>query len=291
MTGLGPSGTSLFAPSLLLANGRFFAVGSGAFGTGGGAMVWTSKDGRSWSRVEAASFQDRSVKDIVDSPVGTFAIGYEAPIESDDTRGFLVWPVRAEGSFGEPRVIDLVGADRIISGASWTGREFLAWASTRWRVGETTLLSSQDGMTWTVLSTITRPASSYISDVLAVGDRLIAVGASGRVFRPRAWVSDDEGRSWTIANVEGADGYIANVSMEAGSLIARGTAPALDGDDASWSSIEGTAWIRLPDDKDTPAIPGFHSSIPASIGKLTCVAGTFDALAVPHGAIYCRLHT
>jgi hypothetical protein len=279
----------LFAPSLHLANGRFFALGYGHFGSGGGAMVWTSADGLSWSQVEATSFQNRSVDDIIESPSGTFAIGHEAPIDSDNTSGFLLWPVAADGSFGEPRVIDLGGDQKILSGATWTGREFLAWASPRWTTGETTVLNSRDGRTWTVQSKITRPAENYVSEILAVGDRLIAVGYSGRAFplTPRAWVSDDMGRSWNVASVEGTDARIADVTVEAGSLVARGIAPSLDGSDVSWSSIDGTAWTRLPDDEDRPAIAGFHSSVPGSIGNLACVAGTFEGVAVPRGAIYC----
>jgi hypothetical protein len=281
----------LFAPSLQLANGRLFALGYGHFGSGGGAMVWTSADGRSWSPVEAASFQDRSVDDVIESPFGTFAIGHEAPIDSDNTSGFLLWPVQAGGSFGEPRVIDLDGDQQIVSGATWTGREFLAWASPRWTTGETTLLSSRGGTAWTVQSKITRPAENNVAEILAVSDRLIAVGYSGRAFplAPRAWVSDDGGRSWSVASVDDTDARIGDVTAEAGSLVARGVAPSLDGPDASWSSIDGTDWARLPDDEDRPAIAGFHSSVPASISNLACVAGTFEGGAIPRAAVYCTV--
>jgi hypothetical protein len=283
----------LFPPSIHLANSRFFALGYGHFGSGGGAMVWTSTDGRAWSQIEAPSFQNRSVDDIIESPSGAFAIGYEAPIDSDNTSGFLVWPVAADGAFGEPRVIDLGGEQKILSGATWTGQEFLAWASPRWTAGETTVLNSGDGTTWTVRSKIARPPENHVAEILAVGDRLIAVGYSGSAFplTPGAWVSDDVGQSWTVATVDEAEGSIADVTAEGGSLVARGIAPSMDGPDVSWSSVDGTTWTRLPDDEDRPAIAGFHSSRPASVGSLACVAGTFERVAVPRGAIYCTLRT
>jgi hypothetical protein len=282
----------LFAPDVQFANGRFFAIGYGHFGTSGGAKVWTSTDGRSWAPVEATSFQGRAVDDIIDSPSGIFAIGHEAPIDSDDTSGFLVWPVRPDGSFEEPRVIDLGGGDqKIVSDATWTGREFLAWAWPRWTAGEATVLSSQDGTAWKVRSRITQPAESFVSEILAVGDRLVAVGYSGTAFplKPGAWWSDDGGRSWSIASVEGTDARLASVRAEAGILVARGVAPSSDGADASWSSIDGTAWTRLPDDEDRPALPGFHASVPASVGDRVCVAGTFEGDSIPTSAIYCTL--
>jgi hypothetical protein len=283
----------LLAPSLRLANGRFFALGYGHFGSGGGAMVWTSTDGRVWSQVEAPSFQDRSVDDVIESPSGTFAIGHEAPIDSDNTSGFVLWPLAADGSFGEPRVIDLGGEGKILSGATWTGREFVAWASPRWTMGETTVLNSEDGKTWTVASQITTPAASSVSQILAVGDRLVGVGYSGSVYplTPRAWVSDDLGRSWTLASVEGTDARITDLTAEGNRLIARGIAPSLDGSDVSWSSTDGITWTRLPDDEDRPAIAGFHSSGPTSLGTVACVAGTFEGVAIPRGAIYCTLRT
>jgi hypothetical protein len=284
----------LFVPSLHVTNGRFFALGYGHYGQSGGAMVWTSADGRDWSRIEQPSFQSRAVDDIIESPFGTFAIGHEAPIDSDNTSGFLLWPVRADGSFGEPRAIDLGAGQKLVSGAIWTGGEFVAWAWPRWAMGETTVLHSPDGQAWTVRSTITRPAENYVAEILASGDRLIAVGYSGRAYplRPRAWVSDDSGRSWTVASVEGRDARIADVAVEdGGSLVARGVAPSLDGNDASWSSIDGSAWTRLADDEDVPAIAGFNSSVPASIDNLACVAGTFQDVAGPRGAIYCIVRT
>lgn len=283
----------LFVPSLHRAEGRFFALGYGHYGGGGGAMIWTSADGLDWSRIENPSFRDRAVDDIIESPFGTFAVGHEAPIDSDNTSGFLLWRVQADGSFGEPRAIDLGESQRLVSGAIWTGREFVAWVWPRWDVGETTVMRSRDGQAWTARSTITKPARHFVSEILVMGDRLIAVGYSNRAYPlvPRAWVSDDGARSWTLGSVEGTDALLIDVALEEGGLIARGLAPSLDGAAASWRSTDGTSWTRAPDDEDTPAIAGFRSSAPATIDGLSCVAGTFDDAAGPRGAIYCIVRT
>jgi hypothetical protein len=281
----------LFAPSIHVASGRFFALGYGHYARGGGAMVWTSSDGRSWSRLESPSFRDRSVGDIIESPDGTFAIGHEAPIDSDNTSGFLLWPVHADGTFGKARVVDMGREGNLVTGAIWTGEEFLAWAWPRWTIGETTVLRSVDGITWTIRSSITSPAESYVADMAAIGDRIIAVGYSGRTFplTPRAWVSEDSARSWSVASVEGHDARMEGVDAAGGGFVARGAAPSLNGDVASWSSVDGVAWTRLADDVDRPAIPGFSASVPVSIGDLVCVAGTFEDGTVPRAAIYCIL--
>jgi hypothetical protein len=283
----------LFAPSLRVVNGRIFALGYGHYGEDGGARVWTSTDGRAWAKVEAASFRGRSVDDIIDSPFGTFATGYEAPIDSDNTSGFVVWRVDVDGSFGEARSIDLGEDQKLLSGAAWTGDEFLAWASPRWVVGETTLLHSRDAANWKVRSTIATPPESYASQIMPSGDRLLAVGSSGGAFPlvPRAWVSDDGGKTWRVASVEGTDGRMFSVAVDAGRLVARGVAPSLDGDAASWTSSDGSVWTRLPDDEDVPAIARFTSSSPASIGTLACVVGTFEGAGGPRGAIYCAVRT
>ncbi len=283
------SNADLFAPSLRRVDGRFFALGYGHYGGSGGAMVWTSVDGSNWFRIEAASFLGRAVDDIIESPFGTFAIGHEAPIDSDNTSGFLLWPVQANGSFGPPRAIDLGDDQRLLSGAIWTGREFVAWAWPRWSTGETTVLRSPDGRTWAGRSTITKPAEHYVSDILAVDDRLVAVGYSNAAYplRPRAWVSDDHARSWTLASVAGTDALLAHVALEGGGLVARGVAPSLDGEPASWRSIAGASGSRARDDEDLPAIEGFRFSVPASLDHLTCVAGALDADQAPLGAIYC----
>jgi hypothetical protein len=223
------------------------------------------------------SFRNRAVDDIIQSPFGTFAIGHEAPIDSDNTSGFLMWPVRADGSFGKERVIDTGGDPNLVGGAIWTGEEFVAWGLRNgpW-AGPTVVLASPDGRAWSVRATIPGPGNdAVVSDIVAAGDRLLAVGYEGRTYplTPRAWVSDDHGRSWTLATVEGTDAAIRTVERENARLVARGTESSGSNSQAvSWESIDGTVWTRLPNDEDMPAVPGFSALTRATIGERTCVA-------------------
>ena len=108
--------------SIQRVGGRLFALGYGYFGRSGGAVVWTSVDGRAWTRIRSGSFQGRAVDEIIKTPLGTFAVGKNAPVDSDNITGFLMWPVDADGSFGEVRVMDTRGALPLVTGAMWTGR-------------------------------------------------------------------------------------------------------------------------------------------------------------------------
>jgi hypothetical protein len=277
--------------SLRHVDNRLFALGYGHYGPDGGAMVWTSVDGRSWSRVESASFRGRAVKDIIDSPSGAFAIGYNAPIDSDNTSGFLLWPVHADGSFGRPGVVGTSDTEPFAIAAVWTGQEFLAWGHDRWNDGPTTLLASPDGKTWAYRAEISGLNSGFVSQIVAVGDRLVGVGYEGRHFplSPRAWTSEDAGRSWKLAEVPAGDGAMWTVGIEGSALIARGnTSPDSDQRIVSWSSTHGTTWTRLPDDEAMPALPGFSAFTTATLGDRTCAAGTFFDETPSRATIYCR---
>jgi hypothetical protein len=283
----------IYFGSLRRLGDRLFALGYGHYGPDGGAVVWTSEDGRAWSRVESSSFRGRAVEDIIDSPFGTFAVGHEAPIDSDATSGFLFWPVRGDGSFGTVRVVDNTDGPRLVTGALWAGGEFLAWGyrDGPWRDGPTTLLASQNGKTWTVRAEISAVKRGAVMQIVEAGDRLVAVGYEGRRFplSPRAWTSKDGGRSWRLSDVPSADAAMYSVSVEGSLLIARGR--EFSGPKqrvVSWSSTDGRAWTRLPDDEDMPALPGFSALTRATIGDRTCVAGTLFEETPVRAAIYCR---
>ena len=126
-----------------------------------------------------------------------------------------------------------------------------------------------------------------------VGDRLVAVGYEGRTFPvpPSAWTSTDRGRSWSLATVPSDNAAMYAVAFEGSVLTARGRTFSDSGSQlqtVSWSSTDGTAWTRLPDDEDMPAVPGFSALTRATIGDRTCVAGTFFDETPFRAAIYCR---
>ena len=281
--------------SLRRVRDRLFSLGYGHYGLAGGAVIHTSVDGRSWTRVESASFQSRAVEDIIDSPAGTLAIGYEAPIDSDNTSGFVLWPVGADGIFGTARVVKLPSGPALVSGGTWTGTEFLAWGVRDGPagVGPTTLLASPDGKAWTVRGEVSAPQGADVRQIVLVGHLLVAVGYEGRTFpiSPRAWTSTDGGQSWSFATVPSDNAAMDAVAIERSVLIARGTAFSESGDQrqtVSWRSTDGTAWTRVADDEDMPSVPGFSALVTAALGDQTCVAGTVRDDTSSRAAIYCH---
>jgi hypothetical protein len=281
--------------SLRRVGDRLFSLGYGHYGSAGGAVIHTSIDGRSWTRVELPSFQSRAVRDIIDSPAGTLAIGYEAPIDSDNTSGFVVWPVRADGTFGTARVIKLPAGPALVSGGAWAGTEFLAWGVRDGPsgVGPTTLLASPDGKVWTVRGEVSAREGADVRQIVLVGDSLVAVGYEGRTFpiSARAWTSTNGGHAWSLAAVPAENSAMDAVVVERSALIARGTAFSESGDQresVSWRSTDGSAWTRIPDDEDLPSVTGFSALVTATLGDQTCVAGTIEGNTSSSGAIYCR---
>lgn len=290
-----PIPTDFGIASLHLVGDRLFGLAFGHYFTqdfAGGAIVVASTDGRTWTRVESASFRDRAVDDIVETPFGSFAAGIEAPIDSDNTSGFLVWPIRPDGTFGKPRSIDTAGGPPLVSGVTWLGDALFAWGGTNGPYGGPPIvLASTDAIEWTVRSTIEGAVDADISDIAELGDRLIAVGINGRHYplTPIAWFSDDRGRTWRQASLEGSDSAIYEVSVEGGRLIARGRISY--GDDSrpiSWESADGETWTQLPADTDLPDVLGFTPFTRVTFGGRTCVADGIPSGDSSRAAIFCR---
>jgi hypothetical protein len=281
--------------SLRRVGDRLFSLGYGYYAPAGGAVIRTSTDGRSWTPVGSTSFQSRAVDDIIDSPAGTLAMGYEAPIDSDNTSGFVVWPVRADGTFGTARVVKLPSGPALVSRGTWAGTEFLAWGVRDGPsgVGPTTVLASPDGKAWTLRGQVSAPEGANVGQILLVGDVLVAVGSAGRTFpiSARAWTSTDRGKSWRPATVPSDNAAMNAVAFEGSVLIARGTGFSESGDErhsVSWRSTDGTDWTRLADGEDLPSVSGFSALVTATLGDQTCVAGTVLGDPSSSGAIYCR---
>ena len=275
------------------AGGRLYALGYGHYGGYGGAVVWTSANGRDWSRVKSGSFLGRAVDDVIRTPLGTIAIGSNAPVDSDNITGFVTWPVSGDGSFGAMREPDVPSSFQLVAGAAWTGTELLAWAGRQGPYPSriTTLLSSGDGTSWSLRGQLRADRRSYVAQIISVGDRLVAVGYSGFRFplTPQAWWSSDGGRTWKTAEVDGEDARMSSVQFEGSRLVARGRQSyGADELAVSWTSTDGRSWARLPGDQDLPAIPGFSGFSPLAIADRTCVAGTFYDDERTRAAIYCR---
>lgn len=275
------------------AGGRLYARGYGEYGGYGGAVVYTSADGSEWSRVRSSSFMGRAVDNVIQTPLGTIAFGSNAPVGSDNITGFVTWPVKGDGSFGAMQVHDIRSSFPLVAGMVWMGAEFLAWGGRRgpYPSRVTTLLASPDAQTWSPRGEIRGIRSGYVAQITSVGDRLVAVGFEGQRFplTPHAWTSNDAGRTWRTADVEGADAPMRSVTVEESQLVARGVQSWGANELAvSWTSTNGRSWSRLPSDQDLPAILGFSGLAPVAIGNRICVAGSLHAEEPTRAAIYCR---
>jgi len=272
---------------------RLFSLGYVNGKNYAGAIVWTSTDGHSWTRIRSTSFEGRSLRRIVRTPFGTFALGYNAPPDSDNTSGFLLWRVRDDDSFGPMREIDTGGVPALVSNAGWTGDEFLAWGLKYHPMaaqGPTIVLASSDGSRWVKRSAIAGGRLAVVFDIVGARGRLFAVGYQGReVAEPHIWVSDDSGRSWTNAVIEGEDAMVEAIERDGSRFVARGITGSHSTPRAvSWESDDGLVWTRVPDDQDLPFIEGFSAASPVTVDGRTCVAGMFSEPTPTRAAIYCR---
>jgi hypothetical protein len=279
--------------SLHLIDDRLFGLGYGQYDDLGGAIIITSIDGRAWKRVESASFKERAIDDIVETPFGTFAIGIEAPYASDNTSGFLLWPVRADGTFDTPRSGSIDGGPGIVNTALWTGDELVARGGELGPWGGPPIVqASRDGAKWSVRGAVSERVVDDVMGMTQLGDRLIAVGNRGRQYplTPIAWISDDHGRTWTRADVEGQDAAMYTVSLEDDRLIARGRFSYGESSrPASWESVDGSKWTLLPNDTDLPDLLGYSPLTRATLAAgRTCVSDLIDSGESFRGAIYCR---
>jgi hypothetical protein len=256
------------------------------------SVVWDSLDGRSWAGVPSASSKSRVVTDIVASPTGNLAVGINAPYASEGF-GFIVWDVAPDGAFSEPRDVRAPNGPPL-AGAAWVGDRFLAWGlgGPLGEVQVNTFLSSPDGKAWTVVPEVAAFRGSAVSQVIADGAGLVAVGSTdGQPSLPRAWTSSD-GTAWQAAEVPADPGAMDNVNVEGSELVARGMGPAGTQErPMTWTSIDGEVWTLLPAGEDMPDLAGFRALDRAVLGGRACAAGTFygdPQRPEPRAAIYCR---
>ncbi|MEO8274135.1 MAG: hypothetical protein ABI620_08710 [Chloroflexota bacterium] len=257
------------------------------------ATPWTSIDGRTWTLIESTTFENRSVTDIIDAPLGALAIGHRTPYGSESF-GFATWQVGSDGSFGGLHVVSADSA--FVNGVAWVGSRFIAWRP-EYETGpndeafrSTVLMTSSDGKEWTDQPKVASFHGATVEAMIVFGDRLVAIGYEGATWppTPRAWTSRD-GKSWAAAEVPVALGALYTVGIEGSRLVARGREAVGSADQPlTWRSTDGTVWTRVGDHEDMPAIPGFSALNHVTIGPLACTAGTYWSDAGASAAIYCR---
>jgi hypothetical protein len=199
------------------------AVGPDGFVAGGSvgpelferhARFWTSPDGIAWTPVpdDPAAFADAEVRSLTTAPGEFIAVGVAGSVQ--DPTGAAAWTSTDGTSW--TRVDDAVFAGGIAAsvsmapfggvvavGSDLDRRNAVAWIT-------------PDGRAWTRAAyeaARQHPGGyAWMTDVVAVGDELIAVGTLQGLQRgtAMAWVSKD-GRTWQQARTapvqEGAEFY------------------------------------------------------------------------------------
>lgn len=199
-----------FMTSITAGGPGLVAVGqTDGVGTDGDAVVWTSVDGITWSRVRDdeevfGGPQRQSMFDVVVGGPGLVAVGREG-----DERPW-------DNSFDN-------GA------AVWTSEDGITW----------TRVPNDE----TVFGTAGNPATGSGPVMLSVtegGPGLVAVG------RKAVWTSPD-GVTWTrILDDVPVRPIMTGVTARGSDLVAVGCCPS--GATAAWTSVDGITWSQVPHD-------------------------------------------
>jgi hypothetical protein len=236
LDGVLDAGASVFGVTNL--SGRWFATGR----IGNAPAIWASDDDvpRTWTTttIDTPENADQMVQvtDVV--PIGDdlLAIGAWGAIDSDQF-SWISWRSTDGGATWRESRRDEFALHTLTQGGP--GLIGAAWA-----YGGTTPFDSQielsaDGTNWRILA----PAAMRNAEVTAlsaIGDRLVAVGAGFGIdgLTPAAWYSDDAGQTWTIAEVSGGSGLLADVTQVGQGLVAVGGS----GVPTAWTTIDGVSW-------------------------------------------------
>ena len=231
--------------SAVAAGAGLIAVGRDGTPGDRDAAVWTSGDGRTWSRVahDEASFANAQMHDATGTGALLVAVGSR---ESDaavwtSTDGVAWTPVEDAAAElageGDQAMLSVTEGGPGLVAVGIDGSNAAAWASV-------------DGSTWIRIphdeALFGGPGSQVIVSVTRGGPGLVAVGQDG--FDAAAWASVD-GLTWSRATVAGAGASGATMrGVAAGSegLVAVGQDSV---NAAAWTSQDGLRWTRVPEEQ------------------------------------------
>ncbi|MGI5322668.1 hypothetical protein [Actinomadura nitritigenes] len=248
--------TELAIRSLASGPGRAVAVGS----TNGGAAVWSSPDGRGWTRGRVPVAAGR-LSDVAFGGQGWLAVG-----RADGARSGALAMTSRDGTVWERATVPAgplaavasgsAGYVAVGGGAVWRSPDLRTWkraavagnlvdvASTGsgyvavgGRDGKPAVWTSPDGAKWTPAAAVP-PGGGPLTQVAARGNALVASGAGASLL-----VSPDAGRTWAQRTPPGARQVTAATATPKGFVVAVTTAP---GGAAVFGSPDGAAWRRVP---------------------------------------------
>ena len=188
--------------------------GTGGYNTDGDAVVWTSVDGITWSRVP----HDESVFGGANSYfMSDVTVGGPGLVAVGSGGGIGPWD-RGDNH-----------------AAVWTSVDGIIWS----RVPDDEALLSTGGNSAPMLS------------VTAGGPGLVAVGSdwwTQGLARTPVWTSPD-GITWTrVPDDETVRGVMMDVTVGGPGLVAVGCVCAASWSPVVWTSVDGITWTPLPDD-------------------------------------------
>ncbi|WP_433467753.1 hypothetical protein [Spirillospora sp. CA-128828] len=242
--------------------GRSVAVGS----TNGRAAIWTTPDGRSWTRSRFPATGGR-LSDVAHGKPGWLAVGRVSGASSGPlamtSKDGLVWR-KATLPGGPPPVAVTSGPSGHVAvgtGAAWRSADLRAWrrtgidgapsdvtatGSSYVAVGgkgkAPAAWTSRDGLRWTPAK-LPPGLTAPLTQVAARGDTLVAIAAGYTL------VSADAGATWTRRALGGPDLIATAVTPTTRGFVVTATT---NGDAAVLTSSDGAAWRRL----DVPGLAG-----------------------------------
>ncbi len=265
------------------------AVGYDASGGDADAAVWTSTDGREWTRVahDEAVFggaDDQDMYSIVAGGPGFVAVGDDYSTGESNAAVWtspdgVTWTRVSDAVLGSTgtqimETVTVGGPGLVVVGYEHAGTDFngAVWTST-------------DGASWVrVVDTDSALGGTNDQAILGVAGNesgLVAVGydSSGGDWDTTVWTSPD-GDTWTrVADnpaVFGGPGdqQVARVVAGGPGFVAGGRETSGNGMDAVvWTSVDGTEWVRVAD-------PGSVFGGPRSQRIFNVAATSFGVIAV-----------
>lgn len=237
------------------------------------ATVWTSADGKAWTRSPGeAGFKDQTFAYISKLGDGFVALAFQCPSGGGggECVGERPWTSSDAVHWlpGEFPQLEEPGMTLccMVTNLDPAGPGVVASAAAAGQPAGGEVITSPDGKTWTVMPRDRGWANTSLSGVVAAGPGVVAVGnnADGTFG---AWTSTDEA-SWTpAAAVSG------KATGEVRDLVAGGPGQVAVGRDgtsaAVWTAVDGTAWTRQA---DSDALAG------GAMNRVTAVGSTLVAV-------------
>jgi hypothetical protein len=253
--------------------GASFAPSSDPFARLYSGVVWTSPDGRSWTRVsDGHEFDGARITDVVPYGTGALAFGLAGVCLPDACGGLppnggtIVWSSSDGSSWERLSGTGLSQGATVAVTATTDGLIAVGYVADDGSKPDDDEFSdptdaavwrSVDGRSWTQIQKL--PTADLLFQVSSDGSRLIALGRKGSVTV--VWTSADDGLTWTEGpTVDSDDG---SLSLIRGSLITFASST----DDELPDGMVGS--VDILDGKRTRDIPSaMHGFRPVSIQSL-----------------------